>query len=210
VTDIPGEFQEALLSIDRVNANRILSEALKTVSIGDAIDILIVAALEKIGAGWESGEYSLSQVYMSGKICEEMVDALLPPESTRRMRGPRMAISLLSDYHALGKRIVYANLRAAGLHLLDYGRMEPEALVESVLRDDIQILLLSVLMLPSALQVKDVRRLLDGSGCHAKIVVGGAPFRLDRQLWKQVGADAAGDTASDAISIVQSITEGGL
>ena len=120
-----------------------------------------------------------------------------------------MAISLLSDYHALGKRIVYSNLRAAGFNLLDYGRLGPEALVERILHDDIQVVLLSVLMLPSAWHVKKVREMLDAKSSQVKIVVGGAPFRLDKQLWEQVGADAVGYTASDAISIVQSFIEGG-
>jgi methanogenic corrinoid protein MtbC1 len=207
--EIARKFQNALLAIERANASRILSEALAWISISEAIEDLIVGALEKIGTGWERGDCSLSQVYMSGKICEEMVDTLLPPDGARRRQGPRTAIGLLSDYHALGKRIVSANLRAAGFHLLDYGRLDPDALVENVLRDDIQILLLSVLMLPSALQVADVRRMLDARGSNVKIIVGGAPFRLDRQLWKQVGADAVGYTASDAISIVQSFSSGG-
>jgi methanogenic corrinoid protein MtbC1 len=64
-------------------------------------------------------------------------------------------------------------------------------------------------MLPSAWQVKDVKEKLDASGSTVKIVVGGAPFRLDQQLWKRVGADAVGYTASDAIGIVRSIVKGG-
>lgn len=204
-----NEFQEALLSIDRITAGRILSEALKTVSLGQAIETLIVDALEKIGAGWESGVYSLSQVYMSGRTCEELIDALLPKEGKHRMQGPRMAIGLLSDYHALGKRIVYSNLRAAGFDLSDYGRMDPESLVEKIVDDGIQVMLLSVLMLPSAWQVRDVRQMLNARGSDVKLIVGGAPFRLDRQLWRQVGADAVGYTASDAIAIVRSLIKGG-
>ena len=38
---------------------------------------LVVPALERIGAGWEQGRVALSQVYMSGRICEELVDTLL-------------------------------------------------------------------------------------------------------------------------------------
>jgi methanogenic corrinoid protein MtbC1 len=209
MANILQQFQEALLSIDRANAKRILFEMLERVSLSYAIESLIVDSLENIGSGWESGEYSLSQVYMSGKICEELVEILLPPQSDQQMQAPRMAIGLLIDYHALGKRIVYSNLRAAGFNLLDYGRMDPEALVERILHDDIQLMLLSVLMLPSAWHVKKVREMLDAKSSQVKIVVGGAPFRLDKQLWEQVGADAVGYTASDAISIVQSFIEGG-
>jgi methanogenic corrinoid protein MtbC1 len=202
-------FEKALLSTDRVNASRILSGAMETGPNDLAIETLVVPALENIGAGWESGNYSLSQVYMSGRICEELVETLLPSGNVSGKGSSRMAIALLSDHHALGKRIVYANLRAAGVDLADYGRMGPEALVERIMNDDLQIVLLSVLMLPSAWQVKDVKEKLDASGSTVKIVVGGAPFRLDQQLWKRVGADAVGYTASDAIGIVRSIVKGG-
>ncbi|MDZ7777050.1 MAG: hypothetical protein U5L09_16260 [Bacteroidales bacterium] len=51
-------------------------------------------------------------------------------------------------------------------------------------KEKIKILLLSVLMLPSALHVKDLKQKLNGTG--VKIVVGGAPFRFDENLWKEV------------------------
>jgi methanogenic corrinoid protein MtbC1 len=37
-------------------------------------------------------------------------------------------------------------------------------------------------------------------------VVGGAPFLLDDELWKEVGADAMGRSASEAIEIVEAMT----
>ena len=116
-----------------------------------------------------------------------------------------MAIAVLEDYHLLGKRIVYSTLRAGGFDLLDYGRAEVDELVNRIRRDGIEVLLVSTLMLPSALRVKDVRTKLDDAGEKVKIVVGGAPFRLDDQLWKEVYADAVGKNASEAVEIVKTI-----
>jgi len=73
-------------------------------------------------------------------------------------------------------------------------------------KDGIKILLISVLMLPSALKVREVREKLDGSGLNIKIVVGGAPFLFDDKLWKEVGADAMGRYASEAVTIITSLT----
>ena len=39
-------------------------------------------ALERIGDGWEEGQLSLSQVYMSGVICEEMIEKYIPKYSS--------------------------------------------------------------------------------------------------------------------------------
>jgi len=73
-------------------------------------------------------------------------------------------------------------------------------------RDRIDILLISALMLPSALQVKEVARLLAERGLDVKIIVGGAPFRLDRALFREVGADAAAERASEVVAMIRQVS----
>ena len=195
-------FEQALLSLDRLAARNILLESGGSESPLQRVERLVVPALERIGAGWEQGQVALSQVYMSGRICEELVDTLLPLDGLGRKNRPKMAIAVLQDYHLLGKRIVYSVLRASGFELLDYGRVDADDLVRRVRHDGVEVLLISVLMLSSALRVKDVRARLQAPGSEVKIVVGGAPFRLDDQLWKEVGADARGREASEAVEII--------
>ena len=196
-----SEFEQALLSLDRLAARNILESGGSEKPL-QLVEKLVVPALERIGAGWEQGRVALSQVYMSGRICEELVDTLLPPDGLDRKNRPKMAIAVLQDYHLLGKRIVYSVLRASGFELLDYGRVDADDLVRRVRHDGVEVLLISVLMLSSALRVKDVRTKLQALGSDVKIVVGGAPFRLDDQLWKEVSADAMGREASEALDII--------
>jgi methanogenic corrinoid protein MtbC1 len=89
----------------------------------------------------------------------------------------RLGIAVLEDYHLLGKRIVYSILRASGFAVRDYGRRTVEELVRLVQADEIEIPLISTLMLPSALRVKELRKQLSAADLPFKIVVGGAPFR---------------------------------
>jgi len=44
---------------------------------------------------------------------------------------------------------------------------------------------------------------LKARGANIKVVVGGAPFLFDEELWREVGADAMGRSASDAVAIVE-------
>lgn len=201
-------FKNALLSSDINAAESVLNEYLKGKTALEFVEEILVKVLEEIGDGWQKGEYALSQVYMSGRICEDLIEKILPEESGLRKDKPKIALALLNDYHALGKRIVYAVLRAAGFKLVDYGRVEVEELVRRAKEDKVEILLISVLMLSSALRVKEIVNSLKSTGTNVKIAVGGAPFRLDRNLWQEVGADAVGYTASDAFSIIRSL-EGG-
>lgn len=196
-------FRDALVTLDRVGADAIFQQALATLSPITAIEQVVVPALEQVGQAWQSGEVALSQVYMSGRFCEELVERVLPPSDPDRKHQPRSAIVVLSDYHMLGKRIVYSLMRASGFELFDYGRMDVDELVERALADQIRVLLISVLILPSALKVKEVCIRLKVARPDIKIVVGGAPFLFDSQLWREMGADAMGHSAADAITIVE-------
>ncbi|MCF8346816.1 MAG: cobalamin-dependent protein [Bacteroidales bacterium] len=200
------QLEHALLSLDQEAVVQIIREAQNDASPGKIAGDLISATLVRIGDSWESGKLSLSQVYMSGIICENVIDTILPPQSATRKSQPKMAIAVLEDYHLLGKRIICSTLRASGYELIDLGGgLSIERIVPIVKAEEIKILLLSVLMLPSALRVNElIAQLKD---IDVTIVVGGAPFRFDEQLWKEVGADYCGKDSSEALEIVNKIME---
>lgn len=202
------DFVQALLMLNRLSAKRIvtaLSGALTPLEIAEG---MIVKSLEWIGQGWQKGDVALSQVYMSGRICEEIMDELLPPGAPDRKNRPPMAIATLDDYHLLGKRLVYSVLRAEGFDLADYGRVTVDQAIRRAGEDRLQLLLISTLMLPSALHVRDLVARLKSVSPGVKVIVGGAPFLFDPELWREVGADAMGRSASDAAGIIEELTGG--
>ena len=81
--------------------------------------------------------------------------------------------------------------------------MDVDHLAEKAIHQGIEVLLISTLMLRSALRVKDLRKRLRDLGGDVKILVGGAPFRFDDQLFKDVDADAMGTSASDAMAFLR-------
>jgi methanogenic corrinoid protein MtbC1 len=197
------DFREALESLDQIKAKTLFQKALHGHSPIEIVEQIVVPALEQIGRHWNEGSIALSQIYMSGRFCEELVEQVLPPSDPDRKHQPRQAIVVLNDYHMLGKRIVYSVMRASGFELFNYGRMDVDELVERVIADKLRVLLISVLMMPSALKIRELRNALDARGVQLKILVGGAPFQFDSQLWREVGADAMGLSAADAVAIVQ-------
>lgn len=200
-------FIKALLSMDDSSVKAIMRESAAESSALMVASNLLVPALEQIGTSWERGELALSQVFMSGRICEKMLDEILPPGDPLRTDQPPMGICVLLDYHQLGKRVIYSALRASGFELLDLGQgLSPAQAISKSIEHNLHILLISVLMLPSALHIKEVCKALSPQGI--KVVVGGAPFRFDKQLWREVGADATGDNAGEAIDIVKKFLEG--
>lgn len=203
-------FRQALLDLDSAGARRILLDAPGAIPAARRVEQIVVPVLEQLGRDWEQGRLALSQIYMAGRICEELVDLALPAASPERHRHPPVAVATLEDYHLLGKRMVLATLRAGGYDALDYGRMEVSELAARCLKDQVAILLVSTLMLPSALRVKALTDTLRASGAAVKTIVGGAPFRYDPELWRVVGADGAGMSAGEAIPLVQRFSGGVL
>lgn len=192
-------LETALLRADRYGAEETLRSLMQDKAGLQLAEAIMVVALERIGKAWEVGRASLSQIYLGGKICEDLAKTYFNTDSSPPHVPEKCAIALLNDYHELGKRIVLSALRSAGFTILDWGRATPEELVARTLESDLDALLISTLMLPSALAVGGVVNQLAARGFRGKILVGGAPFRLDAGLWREVGADATAANAMDSI-----------
>lgn len=199
----------ALLDSDRATAGRILDEHLDPSQQGqlaEVLDGLVAPALVAIGEAWEAGTIALSQVYASGLLCQTLVADRVPAGVTERAAQPRIAVGVLDDAHVLGKVIVVQMLRSAGYRVADWGaRLEVADIVDRAVEEDVEVLMLSVLMLRSALKVAEVRAGLMAAGLDVTIVVGGAPFRLDSGLAAEVGADHVGASAADVLPIMSRI-----
>lgn len=97
------DFKFALILMDRLACEKIVDEYIKFYSSLDIAENLITPVMEELGSDWEKGNVSLSQIYMTSRICEYLIDRILPPENPARKTDLRIAITILEDYHILGK-----------------------------------------------------------------------------------------------------------
>ena len=193
-----GRLERAFLAVDRREADRIVQAALEGTPPEQVIDTLLVPALDQVGSAWERGGVSLSQVYMAGRLAEDLIARLLPRPAPPP-GAPRVALGVLEDQHVLGKRLVLAYLQTSGVPVLDLGAgLSAADLAERAAGEGASVVMVSTLMLRAALRVQDVVEALRARGSKAPVVVGGAPFRLDPGLWQRVGADAFGASAGEA------------
>jgi trimethylamine corrinoid protein len=208
VDDRARAFERALLAMDRMRARETLLAAggADTLAVAEAV---VAPALERIGDDWEHGTVSLAQLYMAGRIAEQVVGEVLPLVRPPAGEHPQLAIAVLEDHHALGKRLVLSALRSSGHAVADYGHgVTVERLVQRCRDDKPRVLLISTLMLPAALRVREVVEQLAQPTPRPCVIVGGAPFRLDPELWREVGADATGRNSAEAIALVDRFTGG--
>ncbi len=197
-----SSLERALLAMDRGGVKRALGAegGAESPEVADLADAVIAPAFASIGARWERGDVALSQVYMAARILEEVLGEQ-PGGLRGHGTGPRVGIGVLEDYHALGKRIVCSVLSSAGRDVIDLGTaLSPDEMIEAAARARVDVLMISVLMFNKALHVRQVVDGLEARGLgHVTVIVGGAPFTMDPELWRRVGADAYGRNAADAL-----------
>lgn len=204
-TDV-DDFAEALLALDESAAAALLRRATGDSGGTDYLDDVVVPALVQIGEGWTAGRVSLSQVYMSGRLCQQLIEGDGAETQNLRPTQPRLAVCVLEDSHVLGKQIVVHLLRSSGYRVSDWGaRLDADEVVRRATAEAIDVLFISVLMLRSALAVATVKAKLEDVDSDALVVVGGAPFRFDPGLGSEVGADFVGASASDVLPIMARI-----
>jgi methanogenic corrinoid protein MtbC1 len=110
--------------------------------------------------------------------------------------------------HDLGKSIVIAMLMGAGFDVVDLGVDIPAAtFIEKVKELKPDILGIGCYMTTTMLELKEVLRALEENGLRntVKIMIGGVP--TTQQFADEIGADAWGKDALDAVAAAKQLIE---
>lgn len=199
------EFKDALLSINRIDAEKILDRLYSSGETKD-IETLVFTTLENIGFDWEQGKASLSQVYMSGIIVEDIINKYIDISKKYEFPNKRIGICVLEDFHSIGKNMVSSLLRTSGCPIIDLGSgVSVEDAYQRSIDENLDILLVSVLMLSSAKKLKKLVDMLKNSGSNLKIIAGGAPFRFSEELKEETGIHVACHTASEIFNALREV-----
>lgn len=203
-TDLHGLRQSlefALLTVDGAAVDELWAES--GLSSADFCDKVATQVLQRIGAGWEQGDVSMSQVYMAARLIEDRLTSAEPLPI--RPGSPVIGVGVFCDFHALGKRVVASVLRSARYDVRDMGSgLSIEGVLDAVRQHQLDVVMLSVLMYNRALQLGALRAALDGLGPkRPSLVVGGAPFVMDPTLGSRLGIERWGRTAADALAFAQ-------
>jgi len=201
-----NQAEAALLDLDLEALRGLVAEALTMNPELEVFETLVTPALERIGRSWEDGDLALAQVYMASRLVERLVEEHLVAGLLAHRTQPPMAMAVLEDHHLLGKRLVLASLRMSGWLVADWGvASDPVHLAERAHAEGLGILLISTLMDRSARRVAEVVGTLKLLGASTRVVVGGAPFRLNPALCREVGAEATVAEASAVPALLASL-----
>ena len=169
-----------------------------------AAELLISEGLRRLGVAADEGDRPLSRIMDACRLAGDAADIVFPDTGRVRFGLPDIAVTVLEDTHRVGKRMVLAALKAAGLMALDYDRVTVPETVRRMRMGNTRIILVSAATEETAMAVKGLRQHMDYAAVDARIIVGGSAFQTSPDLWKRVGADAMGTSASEAVRLVTS------
>lgn len=210
-------YNDAVIETDKEAAFEVVNGALaQGITAEDIVFQVVIPAVEEMMSRIvKDPDANLAQHFMTAQIAAEVTEKMLekfrhPPEVIGRV----VIGTAYGDLHSLGKRIVMGCLKALMVEVVDLGVNVPaERFVDEALAHDAQVIAISAMMVHSATGengCRKVRQILKERALeeHFRIVVGGAPYRFDPELYKTVGADAwAGDGVSAGKVIVDLIKE---
>lgn len=202
------QFLRGLVDLDRPGAQAVVEAALAAGADPARVLLEVVApAMDEVGRQQANRDITLSQVYVIAKIVEAAVSRLSALVPAGHPSGRPLVLGTAEgDYHGLGRKIVATFLRAAGFDVRDLGMsVSAEGFVDAAVAAGARVICVSALLLHTAENIKQVRALLRARGLEGqiKLVVGGAAFSLDPELYREVEADAMGHNALDAVAIAR-------
>lgn len=192
----------------KAECTRITSELLKSTEPMDIVNNILIPALDKTGADFESGKIFLPQLILSAssaQCCFEVIRKYYAESGTKSVSKGRIILATVKgDIHDIGKNIVKVLLENYGYDVIDLGKdVDCQKVVDCAIENNIRLVGLSALMTTTLASMEKTIALLRENKVNCKIMVGGAV--LTPEYAKQIGADFYAKDAKESCDIANMV-----
>lgn len=189
---------------------KITEELLKTTDPMEIINGILIPALDKTGADFESGKIFLPQLILSAGVaqgCFEVIKNFFAKNGEKSVsKGKIILATVKGDIHDIGKNIVKVLLENYGYDVIDLGKdVDYQAVVDCAIENNVHLVGLSALMTTTLVSMEKTIQLLHENNVDCKIMVGGAV--LTPEYAKQIGADYYAKDAKESCDIAKQVFE---
>ncbi len=188
---------------DATNAG--LSEGLLA---GRLLNEAMIPAMAEVGRLFEANEYYVPEMLIAARAMKAGL-AILRPQLVEEEVKPlgRVALGTVKgDLHDIGKNLVGIMIEGAGFEIIDLGvDVSPEAFVDAVRDQDVDLVGLSALLTTTMPSMKTTIEAFEEAGLRdqVKIIVGGAP--VTQRYADEIGADGYGRDAAAAANLAKQL-----
>jgi 5-methyltetrahydrofolate--homocysteine methyltransferase len=168
----------------------------------------LLPGMEVVGKRFGAHEIFLPELLIAARAMNAGIDLLKPLFIKGEMptQGKVVIGTVKGDLHDIGKNLVGIMLKGAGYEVVDVGcDVTADVFVDTAEAEGAAVVGLSALLTTTMIGMKDVVELVKSRGLQdrIKIVVGGAP--LSKAFAEEIGADAYGYDAGNAVEIVKEL-----
>ena len=164
----------------------------------------LVPGIRQVGEDFGTGAIFLPELTMAAKVMKAgvaILDERIKTSGTKRVTYGKVVIGTVKgDIHDIGKSLVAALLQANGYDVIDLGvDVDNDAFIAAATENGADVLGMSSLLTLPLLQMGKVIEKLEEVGMRdqLKVVVGGCP--ITQEFADEIGADAVGFDAQDAV-----------
>jgi len=199
------KYLEAILEGNRAAAESIIFSAHQSgVSVADIYEKILAPAQQRLGRMWHRGEISVADEHFGSATTQSVMSQLRPHFQRLPGKGRSVvATSTPGDLHEIGLRMVADLFEIDGWYVTFLGANTPIAdVVELLERRRFDLLALSI---STVLTLRDAGEMIEairGTNATAatKVLVGGPPFRVVHEIWRELGADECALSAVEAVA----------
>ena len=204
LADLAGGYLRALLDYDRRTATRLILDAAGSgTPVADIYLHVFQRCQRQVGLLWQARQVGVAKEHFATAVTRSLMARLSPAAVPDRGNGRRaVAAAVAGERHEVGLRVVADVFEMAGYEVLFLGADTPApSLVQAVADRRPDLLLISVTMIAHLSAVGPlIAAVRERDECRGvKVLVGGHPFDVVPDLWRQSGADGSAADAKGAL-----------
>jgi methanogenic corrinoid protein MtbC1 len=208
-------YLEALLRGERdVATQLILDESGRGTAVRDLYLHVFQPTQYELGRLWQLNQINVAQEHYCSAATQLIMSQLYPRIcGATKTRGTLVSACVAGDLHEIGARMVSDLFEMDGWHTHYLGANVPTlSVIQTVVRLRATVLAISATITCHVRAVVDliaaVRRTPECA--RLKILVGGFPFKVAPDLWRDVGADGSARDGEDALVLANQLSSEAL
>lgn len=205
-------YHDQLLAGERHNAAQLVMQAVASgIQVQDIYLGVFQTSQYEIGRLWQHNEISVAQEHFCTAATQMIMSQLYPHVFRQERCGRRLvATCVTQDMHEIGIRMVCDFYEMAGWDTFYLGANTPLTdIVSALVQHRADVLAVSATISTHIGFVRDLIAAVRAhpTSRHTPVIVGGLPFLVDQDLWRNVGASGYSRNAQEAVELGQNLTQ---
>jgi MerR family transcriptional regulator, light-induced transcriptional regulator len=204
------KYLNVLLQGERHAASQLILDAVNSgVSVKDIYLYVFQRTQCEIGRLWQMNRLTVAQEHYCTAATQMIMSQLYPFIFTGEKNDRTMvATCVAGDYHEIGVRMVADFFEMDGWNTIYLGANVPTpSILKILIEKAADLIVISATMTFHVRAVSDLAAAIRESEAtkNVKVMVGGYPFNVEPELWKEIGADGYSSNADEAVKVANAL-----